>query len=91
MSDWFECFSSLTQTVMIMTMARSIDGIVKAVIATQLEKRLGRPLTDWDWWCYQNELVARAWRRDWDSRLNRQRQMTIDYQIIRNFVWEEEE
>ncbi|MBW2342375.1 MAG: hypothetical protein JRF50_18920 [Deltaproteobacteria bacterium] len=90
MNDCFDFCFGLAKSVMITDMLGSMDGIARALIGPQLEERLGRPLTDWDWWCYQDELAIRAWCKDWDRYLNRQRQQAIDYQIIRNFVWEEE-
>ena len=66
--------------VMMMTVPM-IDGMAKAFVEPELEKRLGRPLTREHWNFYWKE---KAQKQHWHWYYRQ----AADREIIRRFVWE---
>ena len=77
-----------------MTLFEHLDELrqrlVKAIIGPEMEKRLGRRLTELDWQVYRQEKADRERRAAWSSFMTRWQRRLIDRQIIRDFVWEGE-
>ena len=89
MSDWFKYYSNLMAVVVMMAMASHIDSMARAIIGPKLERRLGRPLTEWDWQYYWQEVTARARVEARNRYWNALQQHFADREIIRDFAWEE--
>ncbi len=63
------------------------SDIFKAVISPELEKRLGRKPTDWDWQVYWEEMSKKA-EFEAEQKMHRARQARLsDRQTIHDFVW----
>jgi hypothetical protein len=94
-----------SETKLMLTLFNLIAPVVKAataellhnmnmsIIGPKLERKLGRPLTDWDWRYYWQEVEAKERRKAYCDLLNLltsqwQRQV-VDRQIIRDFVEEQ--
>lgn len=89
MSDWFKNYCSLMPAFAMVAMMCNIDSIARAVIALQLEKRLGRPLTDWDWEVYWLEHANKGRYRAKNPDIDQWLQQLIDWKTIHDFVWEQ--
>ena len=64
-----------------------LSDMVRTILACDVEERLGRKLTDWEWRYFlqerkrKSEVESRKWVTDqW-------RQSLTDRQIIHDFVW----
>ena len=68
-----------------------MSDMLRALLAFDVEERLGRKLTDWEW---QYFLQERKQKSEADSRqriVSQWRQSLADKQIIHDFVWKEQE
>lgn len=88
MSDLFKNYCSLMPAFTRIAMMCHIDGIVRAIIERQLEKRLGRPLTNWDRGVYKLEHANRERYTDTNEGIDQWLQHLIDWKTIHNFVWD---
>jgi len=64
-----------------------MSDMLRALLASELEERLGRKLTDWEW---QYLLQERSRKSELDSRqriVSQWQQQLADRQIIHDFVW----
>ena len=64
-----------------------MSDMLRALLAFDVEERLGRKLTDWEW---QYFLQERKRKSEADSRqriVSQWRQSLADKQIIHDFVW----
>ena len=64
-----------------------LSEMIRPIVAPEVEKRLGRRLTDWEWRYY----IIESYRK---SEVERQQQIveqwyqqSVDRQIIHDFVW----
>jgi len=82
---------------MLLAMATNMDSMTRAIVGPDLEKELGHPVTDGDWWLYQQEeekrqvlamaAVQDRVRASWNNLQAQFQQLFSDRQIIRDFVW----
>ena len=64
-----------------------LSDMIREILASEIEKKLERKMTEWDWQYYLREGFRRA---EVDSRqeLNKRRQQRLaDMKIIHDFVW----
>lgn len=79
---------SLITSLGIMAVFNDVDRMLKAFIGPELEKKLGRPLTEWDWQIYRQEEAGRDQFNRWNDSLIQYQQRLVDRRIIHDFVWE---
>ncbi len=61
--------------------------MLRGILAHDIEKQVGRKLTDWEWQYYLQESYRKA-ETDFRQQTVRQwRQSLVDRQIIHDFVW----
>jgi len=60
-------------------------------ICPGLEKRLGRPLTDWDWQVYREEKAVKQQCMAWFNTFATCYRQLLDREKIHGFVWEEKD
>ena len=100
--DEKECCINEAVPLMVLIMMSAMpairDNITRAIVGPFLEKRLGRPLTEWDWWVYRQEEAAKKQtqelaamqhraRASWNKLMAQLQQMATDRQKIHDFVW----
>lgn len=64
-----------------------LSSMVRGIVEPELEKRLGRKLTDWEWGYYLKENHRKAEVESRQEIAGRWRQRLADMQIIHDFVW----
>ncbi|MDD5038665.1 MAG: hypothetical protein PHN78_05050 [Dehalococcoidales bacterium] len=67
-----------------------LNSMISPMIAPEIEKRLGRKMTDWDWGYYLQESYRKAESESLCQIIRQWRQCFVDRQIIHDFVWEGE-
>jgi len=89
MDSWQCGFQRGMSLLSIMLTLGTFNDIFKAFIRPELEKRLGRKLTEWDWKAYLREVDKKA-ECEAEQRIHRERQARInDLKIIHDFVWKQ--
>jgi len=81
-NDWHQDLADGIAIAVMMMTVPMIDSMAKAFVAPELEKRLGRPLTQEQWNFYWKE---KAKKQHW----HQYHCQAVDREIIRRFVWEE--
>ena len=66
-----------------------MSEMVRKILAYDIEKRLGRKLTDWEWWYFLQESNRKAELESRQRIISQWRQSLTGRQIIHDFVWEE--
>jgi hypothetical protein len=61
--------------------------MLRGILAPELEKRLRRKLTDWEWEYYLQESFQRAKASHQQQIVRQWRQWLVDRKIIHDFVW----
>ncbi len=88
MDNWKNSFQIGMNLLGHMLITSTFSDIFEAFLKVDLEKRLGRTLTDWDRQAYLIELEKRA-KFEAEENLRRERQTIInDLRTIHDFVWE---
>ena len=64
-----------------------LNSMIRPIIAPELEKRLGRKLTDWEWGYYLQESYRKFKVESRQQVVKQWRQQLVDRQIICHFVW----
>ena len=64
-----------------------LNSMIRPIIAPELEKRLGRKMTDWEWKYYLQESYWKAKAESRQQVVKQWRQCLVDRQIIHDFVW----
>jgi len=64
-----------------------LKSMIRPIIAPELEKKLGRTLTDWEWKYYLQESYRKAKVESRQQVVKQWRQQLVDRQIIYHFVW----
>ncbi len=64
-----------------------LNSMLRGILAPELEKRLGRKLTDWEWEYYLQESYRKAEAESRQQIVRQWRQQLVDRQIIHDFVW----
>lgn len=65
-----------------------LNSMIRPLIAPELEKRLGRKLTDWEWEFYLQESYRKFEVDSQKKAMQKCRQWLVDRKIIHDFVWE---
>ncbi len=87
MGDWQHDLRRDMDLLGIMLVFSTFSDIFKAFIKPDLEKKLGRNMTDWDWQAYLREADKKA---EFDARekVHSERQARMnDLKTIHDFVW----
>jgi hypothetical protein len=75
----------------IMLVFSNFNDIFKVFVKPELEKKLGRRLTDWDWQAYLRELDKKA-EFEAQQKMRRERKTRMnDLKTIHDFVWNDSE
>jgi hypothetical protein len=90
MSDWEQTLKDLMPLAAAAGMLAATDTMTRAVVGPELEKRLGRPLTDGDWQIYWKEVAAKQQCMAWANSFIQCFHQIVDCEKIRRFVWEED-
>lgn len=90
MSDWQQELKKLMPLVVTAGVVATMDGITRMMVGPKLEKKLGRPLTEWDWQAYWEEEVNKQNFLAWVNAFIQRYRQLLDRQRIREFVWEED-
>ena len=67
-----------------------IIDMLRGILAPELEKKLRRKLTDWDWRYYLREGFRRAKAESRQETVRQRLQRIADMEIIHDFVWNDE-
>ncbi|AHB13465.1 hypothetical protein [Dehalococcoides mccartyi] len=78
---------NLITSVAVVAVFNDVDRMLKAFIGPELEKKLRRPLTEWDWQIYRQEKANRDQYTAWNDYLTQRQRWIIDMQVIHDFVW----
>ena len=63
------------------------SDMLRGIIAPDIEKQLGRKLTDWEWGYYLQESYRKAEAESRQQVVSQWRQWLVDKKIIHDFVW----
>ncbi len=85
--EWQQELTDHVATVFGVSILAVADGMVRALIGPDLEKKVGRPLTEWHWNVYWQEAMAKSFCSAWLNELDRICRQVADREIIRQFVW----
>ena len=66
-----------------------IIGMLKPILAPELEKKLGRKLTDWDWEYYRHESFRKLIAGLQEEKDRQRLQRLDDMKVIYDMVWKE--
>jgi len=66
-----------------------ISDMIRALLAFELEERLGRKLTDWEWQYFLQESNRKSEVESRQRIISQWRRQLADRQIIHDFVWNE--
>jgi hypothetical protein len=80
---------SLIDFIPVLAFMVTID-MLRSILAPELEKKLRRKLTDWDWWFYLQESYRRAKTESRQQIVKQWWQWLVDMKIIHDFVWEQD-
>jgi len=87
MNNWQRGFLKDMNLMGIVVILGLFGDIFRALILSELEKRVGRKLTDWDWRAYGREVKKKA-KFETQREMARARQARMnDLKIIHDFVW----
>lgn len=89
MNDSLRLDPQLMTVIMMIAMTSNMDSMLRATIGPNLEKRLGRPLTEWDWEVYWQEKANKEQCIAWNNLMSQWQRWFNDRETIRCFVWEE--
>lgn len=87
---------SLSSCMTVLMMVTMLSSMERELVGSELAKKLGRPLTEWDWQVYYQEKASKEqqtslsnkWQPiSWEGILAPLRQMIKDFETIHNFVW----
>ena len=81
MSRWQDSFKAAMKLLPVLVFIGMSD-MLRPILAPELEKKLGRKLTDLEWQFYLRESYRKAILRQWIQGL-------VDMKIIHDFVWKE--
>ena len=88
--EWQWKLADQMNAVFLLAMLPVADGMVRALIGPELEKRGLIPLTGWHWQVFRQETEAKACFMAWRDEFNRLYREAAEREIIRKFVWEGE-
>jgi len=88
--EWRWRLADHMNAVFLMAMLPVADGIIRALVGPELEKRGLRPLTDWHWQAFRQETEAKTCFLSWLNKFEKMCHETAEREIIHRFVWEGE-
>ncbi len=88
--EWQWKLADHMNAVFLMAMLPVADGVIRALVGPELEKRGLEPLTAWHWHVFRQETEAKACFMAWRDEFNRLYREAAEREIIRKFVWEGE-
>ena len=86
--EWKQKLADYMNTVFLMAVVPVANSMIRAFVGAELEKRVGRPLTDWHWQVFRQETGAKACLMAWRDEFDRMCREAAEREIIRKFVWE---
>jgi len=82
-----QAVTPLMSQVMIQTILPNVTILARATVESELERRLGHKVTEYNWQCYWREVEAKQRQRNWYDLVDSLVQPLVDRQIIKGFVW----
>ena len=64
-----------------------MSDMLRALLAFDVEERLGRKLTDWEWQYFLQERKCKSKAESRQQIVRQCKQQLVDRQIIHDFVW----
>jgi hypothetical protein len=80
---------SLTDFIPVIAFMGVVD-MLRPILTPELEKKLGRKLTDWDWQYYLHEYCRKVEEYLQQEVVRQRLQRFFDKKIIHDFVWKGE-
>jgi len=88
--EWQWKLADQMNAVFLMAMVPVADGVIRAFVGPELEKRGLNPLKDWHWQVFRQETKAKSGFMTWRDECDRLCRESAEREIIRRFVWEGE-
>ena len=88
MNSWQDSFKAGMDLIPALVFL-GLNSMIRPIVAPELEKRLGRKLTDWEWEYYLQESYRKAKSESQLQIIRQWRRRLTDMQIIHDFVWGE--
>ncbi len=88
--EWQWKLADQMNAVFLMVTLPMVDGMIRALVGPELEKRGLTPLKDWHWQVFRQETEAKASFTTWHDEFDRMCREAVERAIIRRFVWEGE-
>ena len=89
MNRWQDSFTAAMDLLPVLVFM-GLNSMLRGILAPELEKRLRRKLTDWEWDFYLQESYRRAEIESRQQIVGQWLQWLVDRQIIHDFVWNED-
>jgi len=89
-SDVQQELKELMPLALTVVMFAAVDNVTRMMTGPKLEKKLGRPLTEWDWQIYWEEEANKQECLAWAYTFIQLYRGFLARETIRRFVWEEE-
>ncbi|ADJ25412.1 hypothetical protein Dehly_0081 [Dehalogenimonas lykanthroporepellens BL-DC-9] len=86
MDNWQDSFKTSMNLIPALVFL-GLNSMIRPLIAPELEEKLGRKLTDWEWEYYLQESYRKAKVDSHQKAIQKYRQWLIDRQIIHDFIW----
>lgn len=87
MDNWQDSFKAGMNLIPALVLL-GLNSMIRPMIEPELEKRLGRKLTDWEWEYYLHEGYRKAKAEAQQKAMQKYSQWLVDRQIIHDFVWD---
>ncbi len=93
-----QSLSDCAWAMMALSMLSAMEEMGKEFIRPELEKRLGHPANELDWWWYEREKASKAGQAfmnnkvqlvSWEELVAPFQQLARDFEIIHSFIWEQ--
>ena len=88
--EWQWKLADQMNAVFLLAMLPVADGVIRALVGPEPEKRELKPLTEWQRQVYQQDTMAKSCFMAWIEEFNRMCREAVEREIIRRFVWEGE-
>ena len=88
--EWQWKLADQMNAVFLMAMIPVADGMIRALVRPELEKRGINPLKDWHWQVFRQETEAKAGFKAWRDEFDKMCREAAEREIICRFVWEGE-
>ena len=86
MDNWQENFKTGMNLIPALVFL-GLNSMIRPLIEPELEKRLGRKLTDWEWEYYLQESYRKAKVDSQQQTIRLWQQRLTDIKVINDFVW----